>query len=198
MRIQTVILSPALWLSIAVAVLCISLQIAGLDLTLRFDRDSISEGQWWLLLTGNFVHLGQSHLIMNMVGLGLIVALVWPNYTVFQWLTVILVSSLTVGTGIYLLDPNIYWYVGFSGTLHGLILAGSLADLRRYPLSASALTALVLAKLCWEQFYGALPGSESTAGGPVMVNAHLYGAVGGLACAVLFFLWDRFHTTPER
>jgi len=184
-------LTPALWLAIAIAALCIVLQLAGLDLTLRFDRDSISDGQWWLLLTGNFVHLGQSHLFMNMAGLALIVALVWPNYTALQWSTVIVVSSLTVGIAIYLRDPNTYWYVGFSGTLHGLLLAGSLADFRRYPFSASALTVLVIGKLGWEQFYGPLPGSESIAGGPVMVNAHLYGAIGGFVCAAAFFVISR-------
>lgn len=198
MRIHTVILTPAHWLAIAIAILCVSLQIAGLDSTLRFDRDSISEGQWWLLLSGNFVHLGHSHLLMNMAGLALITALVWPNYSARQWLVITLVASLTVGIGIYVRDPGTYWYVGFSGTLHGLMLSGSLADLRRYPVSASLLTVLVVGKLAWEQLYGPLPGSESTAGGPVMVNAHLYGAIGGLLCAGLFLSWRhlraRYHT----
>ena len=44
---------------------------------------------------------------------------------------------------------------------------------------------IVAGKLAWEQFAGPLPGSESGSGGPVIVDAHLYGAVGGLLAAVL-------------
>ena len=35
-------------------------------------------------------------------------------------------------------------------------------------------------KLVWEQLVGPLPFSESTSGGPVLVDAHLYGTIGGL------------------
>jgi len=42
--------------------LCITLQYAGLDDVLRFERGAIDHGSLWLLLTGNFVHLGSSHL----------------------------------------------------------------------------------------------------------------------------------------
>ena len=55
--------------------------------------------------------------------------------------------------------------MGFSGTLHGLIIAGTLADLRYYPKSAGVLLVLVVGKLAWEQSPALLPGSESVAGG---------------------------------
>ena len=38
----------------------------------------------------------------------------------------------------------------------------------------------VVGKIVWEQVVGPMPFSESTSGGPVLVDAHLYGAVGGL------------------
>lgn len=179
---------PAILLAMAVAILCIVLQAAGLDNTLRFDRESIADGSLWLLLTGNFVHLGLSHLMMNMAGFTLVVALVWMRFTWWEWLLIILLSSLTVGIGLYLLDEHISWYVGFSGTLHGLIIAGCLADLRYFPKSAGLLLILVVAKLVWEQLSGALPGSESVAGGSVVVNAHLYGAIGGAVFGALLLL----------
>jgi len=159
---------PAYQLAATVALLCITLQYAGLDDLLRFERSDIDQGSWWLLLTGNFVHLGSSHLWMNMAGFALVVALK--------------------------LNPEITGYVGYSGTLHGLIMAGSLADLRPYPKSAAILMALVIGKLTWEQISGPLPGSESTAGGLVVVDSHLYGAIGGttIGLAVLvFFAWRR-------
>ena len=173
----------ALLLAAAIALLCVVLQGAGLVEALRFDRTRIAAGAWWRLLSGNFVHLGASHLAMNLAGLALVVALVWRRFGAADWALITLISSLLVGAGLYLLNPGIGWYVGFSGTLHGLLVAGSLADLRHYPRSAGVLLALLAGKLLWEQYAGALPGSEATAGGRVVVDAHLYGAVGGLLVA---------------
>jgi len=187
--ISSLVKSRALQLAVGIALICIVLQGAGLDPVLRFDRDRINAGHWWLLFSGNFVHLGISHLLMNLAGLALVVALVWQHYTSTQWALVTIFSSLTVGLGLWLLDPQVGWYVGFSGTLHGLILAGVLADLRVFPRSAGLLLALVVAKLSWEQVQGSLPGSESVAGGTVVVNSHLYGAIGGAVMGVALLLW---------
>lgn len=182
---------PATVLAIGIIVLCLLLQSAGFDQALRFDRDSIAAGQYWLLLTGNFVHLGTSHLLMNMAGFVLVIALVWTRFNCLEWVLITLFSSLVVGVGLYFLDKDVFWYVGFSGTLHGLIIAGSLADLRYYPKSAGLLLVLVIGKLGWEQVAGALPGSESVAGGSVVVNAHLYGAIGGAVLAVVLLMINR-------
>lgn len=191
--------SPAIWLAIGIAVLCIALQLTGLEPTLRFDRQAIEKGHWWLLLSGNFVHLGNNHLWMNMAGFALIVALVWTQFNVWEWLLITLFSSLCVGVGLFLFDHEVNWYVGFSGSLHGLIIAGSLADLKRYPRSAAALLIMVGAKLAWEQLAGPLPGSESVAGGSVVVNAHLYGAIAGLVIgAVLLAVRRHPVDTAER
>ena len=188
---------PAMLLAAGIIVLCLLLQGAGLDQTLRFDRDAIGAGQFWLLLTGNFVHLGSSHLLMNMAGFVLVVALVWTRFNCIEWVLITLFSSLVVGIGLYLLDEEVIWYVGFSGTLHGLIIAGTLADLRHYPKSAGVLLALVVGKLAWEQFAGALPGSESVAGGSVVVNAHLYGAIGGALLGVVLMLVNKKKIVAE-
>ena len=186
--LQHCLRSPAIWLAVGIAVLCIALQFSGLEPALRFDRQAIEKGHWWLLLSGNFVHLGNSHLGMNMAGLALIVALVWTQFNAWQWLLIIVFSSICVGLGLFLFDEQIIWYVGFSGTLHGLIIAGSLADLKRYPRSAAALLVMVGAKLVWEQLAGPLPGSESVAGGNVVVNAHLYGAIAGVVIGAVMLV----------
>lgn len=183
---------PAIALAVAIAALCVMLQTAGFDQTLRFDRDAIANGQFWLLLSGNFVHLGPSHLFMNMAGFALVVALVWSHFTTGEWVLITIFSSLVVGVCLYLFDSDVFWYVGFSGTLHGLVIAGTLADLRHYPKSAGLLLILIIGKLAWEQVSGALPGSESVAGGTVVVNAHLYGAIGGAVAGALLLLLKRY------
>jgi len=188
--------SPAIWLALLIAVLCISLQFAGLAETWRFDRQAIASGAWHLLLTGNFVHLGNGHLGMNMAGFALIVALVWQHFKAWEWASVILISSVFVGLGLYIRDPAIHWYVGYSGTLHGLIIAGCMADLKHYPKSAAILLIMIIGKLVWEQIAGPLPGSEEVAGGNVVVNSHLYGAIGGAVAALILLGIRRFTYTP--
>ncbi len=175
--------SPALWLAVFVALLCIGLHFSGMAETWRYDRALIESGQWHSLLTGNFVHLGANHMWMNMAGFALIVALVWQHFKAWEWTIVILFSSLIVTAGLYAFDKHVLYYVGFSGTLHGIIIAGCMADIRHFPKSASVLLALVVGKLAWEQFSGPLPGSEEMAGGNVEVNSHLYGAIGGAIIA---------------
>jgi len=192
------VIQPATLLAMAIGALCLLLQWLGLDQSLRFDRNAIAAGDSWLLLSGNFVHLGASHLLMNMAGLALVVALVWVRFNTLEWVLITVFSSLVVGFGLYLRDPDVIWYVGFSGTLHGLIIAGSMADLRYYPKSAAVLLLLVVGKLVWEQVAGALPGSESVAGGNVVVNAHLYGAIGGAVIAGLLLAIKKMRARVQR
>jgi len=178
----------------ALVLLCITLQYMGLSDTLDYQRSLIANGHWWLLLSGNFVHLGPNHLWMNLAGLLLVMMLVWQHFNTLEWLTLILACSVGVGLGLWFFNPEVESYVGFSGTLHGLIIAGTLADLRTFPKSAGLLLVLVAGKLAWEQFAGALPGSESVAGGRVLVDAHLYGAIGGALLAPLLLMqgyWRR-------
>lgn len=181
----------ALQLALAIAALCLTVQVSGLANAWRFDRSLIDTGAWWLLLSGNFAHLGAGHLTMNLAGLALVVALVWERFGALEWSVLVLGCSLVVGLGLWRLNPEIGWYVGFSGTLHGLIVAGALADLRVWPRSAAALLAGIAAKLTWEQFGGALPGSESLAGGHVVVDSHLYGAIAGAVLGGLLLLLRR-------
>jgi hypothetical protein len=46
-------------------------------------------------------------------------------------------------------------------------------------------------KLIWEQLAGPIPFSESTSGGTVLVDAHLYGSIGGLLTQLIRMLGRR-------
>lgn len=146
----------------------------------QFDRSAIHSGEVWRLLSGHFAHLGTSHLLLNLAGLALISLLFAPVMPPLAWAGCFLVSALFVSGGLYFFLPKLNWYVGLSGVLHGLFVTGAVASWRR-GLRLEGLLLLALAvKLVWEQITGPLPGSESAAGGPVVVDAHLYGAIGGL------------------
>lgn len=169
----------------AAVLLIVFLQIAGLENNLRYDRQAVLGGEIWRLFSGNLVHLGWPHVWLNVAGLALIWLLFGALLSPSVWLFHIAWTSLAVGLGLLCFDPNLSWYVGLSGVLHGLFVAGLLAEYKTQRSFAVLVFAIFSAKLVWEQVYGPLPGSERAAGGNVVVNAHLYGAIGGMLGYVL-------------
>ncbi len=167
-------------LAIAGASLCAATLGGAGRLWLRWDREAIAAGEWWRLATGHFVHLNPGHLALNLAGLALVWVLAGGRYRPLGWWLVVALSLAVMDAGFWYLDPNLAWYVGLSGLLHGLLLAGAVDRLREAPLESTVLTLLVAAKLAYEQYAGPLPGSEASTGGPVVVNAHLYGAIAGI------------------
>ena len=158
---------------------------AGRDL-LRFEREAIADLELWRVVTGHLVHLGLSHFLLNVAGLLLVWILAGREFPFRDWLVVGIASVAAIDIGLWLLSPALQWYVGLSGVLHGLLAAGVVAGLGARRPDAMVLGAVLLIKLAYEQFAGPLPGSEAAAGDRVVVDAHLYGAVGGaLTAAVL-------------
>ena len=161
----------------------------GLDTALAWERDALIDGEAWRFLTGHFVHLGWSHLLLNLAGLALITWIVGHTWDRLGWLIVSLFSVTVIGAGFLVLNPELEWYVGLSGLLHGLLAAGLIVGIARREAESIVLATLVAGKLAWEQFAGPLPGSEGASGGAVIVDAHLYGAIGGILAAVA--MWRR-------
>jgi rhomboid family GlyGly-CTERM serine protease len=152
----------------------------------RFDRAGIADVELWRLATGHFVHLGIAHYLLNVAGLILVWHLFGRDHGFRDWLVIAATSIAAIDVGLWFLTPNLQWYVGLSGVLHGLLAAGVVAGLRQRRVDAVVLGLLLIAKLAWEQLAGPLPGSEATAGDVVVVDAHLFGTIGGsMAAAVL-------------
>jgi rhomboid family GlyGly-CTERM serine protease len=147
---------------------------------LRYDRADIAAGELWRLATGHFVHLGSTHLLLNIAGLAVVWLLIGTGFTQVGWVLVTALSVALIDLGFWFLDPGLQWYVGMSGLLHALLVAGIISQIREAPGESTALGLLVAAKITWEQVAGPLPGSEISAGGPVVVDAHLYGALAGI------------------
>jgi rhomboid family GlyGly-CTERM serine protease len=148
---------------------------------LRYDRLAVLQGEAWRLVTGHLVHADGAHFAWNALGVLLVGFLFARDYPPAQWLVVLLASVVAIDLGFLLLEPQLEWYVGFSGVLHGWMAAGLVAWLRR---SRDPLTWLVaglfVAKLAWEHHAGALPFTAESMSLPVVHEAHTYGAIGGL------------------
>ena len=154
----------------------------------RYDRLAISSGELWRLISGHFVHLGWSHFALNTVGLVLISFLVAARFSAIQWLLITLLIIVGIDLGFWILEPQLGWYVGLSGVLHGLLAAGVASGMRDGQSDSWIIGGLLVIKIIYEQLVGPVPGSEGTSGGDVVVAAHLYGAIAGaLAGAGLSF-----------
>ncbi len=154
---------------------------------LRYDRAAIAGGEYWRLLSGHIVHLGFRHLLLNLAGLLLVWLLVGRLYSTRRWILVAAICVLMMDAGFWFADAGMRWYVGLSGMLHGLLLAGAIRGIRTLPGESLVICAVIVAKLVYEQVAGPLPGSEAAAGGAVVVNSHLYGAIGGALSALVFW-----------
>lgn len=159
---------------------------------LQFARADIEAGQWWRFITGNMVHLTWRHFAMNLFAVLAIFALYSKCLNIHGMILVFLLSCLSVTLGIWMFSPQIHWYVGLSGSLHGLLVTLIILDyaMHKHWLNIFLLLALI-AKLVWEGMMGPMPGSESAAGGSVVVQAHLYGFLGGIIITSCMFIFNK-------
>ena len=166
----------------AIALICLAAMIFGdaAREAFRYDRSAIGGGEVFRLISGHFVHLGASHTVLNMVGLIIVWALTGRAFSIGRWLIVTALIIAIIDAGFWLLLPRLEWYVGLSGLLHGMLVAGAVGDIRRDRLQSVLILIVVAGKLIYEVVAGPLPGSSDAAGGPVLTESHLYGAIGGL------------------
>ncbi len=155
-------------------------------LKLRFDRAAIGSGELLRLVSGHTVHLSFAHYLLNVAGLLVVWYLVGVAFSTRIWAVIITTSIAAMDIGFWFLMPALDWYVGLSGLLHGILAAGITGIWRTRRTEALILATLLLAKLIHEVLIGPLPGSEGTAGGDVVTQAHLLGAIGGLAAGLWF------------
>ena len=156
---------------------------------LKYDRIAIEGGEFWRLISGHFAHLSGLHLALNLAGLWLIWFLLGARLSQGAWVATVFVVIAGIDAGFWVLNPNLLWYVGLSGLLHGLIVAGAIAGLKTARTESVVILTGVFAKIVYEQVSGAVPGTEFLSGGPVVTDAHLYGALSGVIAGLL--LWHR-------
>ena len=170
----------SLLLFIALFAIAQLLQQTGIDL--RLLSTTLDDHAWYRLLTGHLVHTNWLHMIMNSSAL-LITLLLFPVYNQ-AWLlgSCVLWNALFISFGILLLFPQIGWYAGFSGVIHGLLMTGALLSLRE-PIS-KILVVLLVAKVGWEIWSGGESVSAELIDAPVIYEAHLLGLLAAALAAL--------------
>ncbi|HKV96883.1 MAG TPA: rhombosortase [Gammaproteobacteria bacterium] len=189
-----------LWPMLVIVVPCVLLALAGNAARsfLQFDRVAILDGQIWRIFTGNWVHLGWGHLGEDMAGYVLLWLLFEREMPGWRCPILVVLGSLGVGFGLLLGDPALRWYVGISGALNTLWIAGAMLLMARRDWLGWVLALFLVLKLVYEQLLGPLPWSAATTGGPVVVDAHLWGALSGAVLGAAVLLWSRWRNTRDR
>ena len=147
---------------------------------LSFNGSAIADGQWWRLITGHILHTNFVHFVVNIVGLGLLWLLhgdyAGPKSFAYHFL----ILSVGISLCILFLSPNIQWYVGLSGVLHGYFVWGAMLDIHKKRKSGYLLLVGITIKLIDEQFFADQSFMSGLIEANVAIDAHLYGAVIGL------------------
>jgi membrane associated rhomboid family serine protease len=155
---------------IALAVACAAILLLAqggeaLEQALRWSRSGLAAGEHWRWLTGHFVHLDLAHAALNAAGLALVWVLFARVYSPRRWLAIVALGIAGIDLGLWWLS-DIEWYVGLSGDRMAWVVG-----------------LLGLAKLVSENLSGPMPFLQ--AGIPVVLDAHLFGALVGMVCGLV-------------
>lgn len=153
---------------------------------LVYQRQLITQGEVWRLLTGHFLHTNGFHLLLNLAALLMLWALHGHFYSIKNYCALFLFCALATSVGIFYFNPSLIQYVGLSGVLHGIFVFGATMDIIAKDKTGILLFIGVWLKIAHEQVYGASTDVSDLIEASVAVDAHLWGAIGGLVFAVIY------------
>jgi len=165
------------------------------DVIFVYQYQLISQGELWRTFTGHFLHTNGIHLLLNLAALILLWALHGHFYTLKNYGLLFITSAFICSAGLFYFSPQIQQYVGLSGILHGIFVFGAIMDIRHKDKTGYLLFIGVWLKIAHEQFYGASEQVSTLIDANVAIDAHLWGAIGGLlfSCGFLVFLKTQKH-----
>jgi len=108
------------WTIIIVMLSMTVFMLPDLSSILIYKRSAIIDGEAWRILTAAFVHFSPTHLFYNMTGFllcGLILEIGKYPYV----LSLYGISIALMGLAVYMLMPEMEYYAGISGVVHGSI-----------------------------------------------------------------------------
>jgi rhomboid family GlyGly-CTERM serine protease len=153
--------------------------------TLIFDQEKIGNGEYWRLVTGNFVHINHLHIVMNLTGTLILLTLFKEQINKLELIIFFTVSATFIGFCLYFFSPDIHRYAGFSGILYGSFLyIASLSIYQKNYHYALPVIMLVCGKTLYEILRTPSASNETLLNIPVAIDAHLY----GLLCGFVYFL----------
>ncbi len=155
----------------------------GLGETLGYQRSGFHGGQWPALLTAaghSLVHINLQHVIVNLAALLCIYLLFSEAFGSLWWLLALFSSAVVSAYGLYFYSPQTDWCIGMSGALHGLFIYAVLRARASWLWLVAIVGKLVIEQQQWSMLEPLASTSQRFIGYDVVVDAHLWGAAGGL------------------
>ncbi|WP_415404893.1 rhombosortase [Tateyamaria sp. SN3-11] len=179
-------LLTAIGLAVGLALLMAFVEVFGdaARRTFALHRAEVLSGEIWRMIGAHLVNLSPKHTYLNIAGLGLICATLWPILTGRGLARAILMSGAVISVGLLIFQPADVSYVGFSGITHGVFAFGGLVMAQTGPRWFSAVVlGCLLTKIGYEAWVGPVPGANEAIKGTVSVLSHSLGALGGSLAA---------------
>jgi rhomboid family GlyGly-CTERM serine protease len=149
------------------------------------------QGHYYQIVSGHFLHTNFIHILFNLLGLTLLWALHGDDYEVRTYLAKFILLCIMLSLSIFFFAPDIRWYVGLSGVIHGVFAWGCIRDLEHKLLSGWLLLIGLSLKVGNEQLNGAGSLMPELIDANVAIDSHLFGAIIGLAIGLLSLLRRR-------
>ncbi|MDH5356635.1 MAG: rhombosortase [Gammaproteobacteria bacterium] len=176
---------PTDWVFVAVMVtLMMLLQLKGPEL-FRYQQNWMDNGEYWRILSAHWVHVNWKHFFLNVAGLLLCLSIARPGWSSTRWLLYQFYFALGISFLFTLLNPQLDWYVGYSGILYGIFLLAAIDLFRRDRLIALLLGVAIVTKIMLEQTSELNLTTSDMIGSPVIVDAHLYGVILAILIAIM-------------
>jgi rhomboid family GlyGly-CTERM serine protease len=161
--------------------------------SLYFTAQSFSDGQWWLLLSCQWVHLNFLHTVSNIAGVILLCVLILPKESAIR-LALCTVSCLLSISVLLAFLPDLYaFYAGFSGVLYGLFFWGGISHWKQDKAVAALMLAAIIGKVAWDLVGPSAYERVDWLGARIAVEAHMAGIVGASVFVALQTLFSLRH-----
>jgi membrane associated rhomboid family serine protease len=140
----------------------------------------ISNGDWWRVITGGFLHAGFLHLLLNMYVLWVAGSILEPGIGTPRFLGIYFVSLIAGSLGALIVEPNTVT-VGASGAIFGLMAAVIVVARGRGVEQVAQQFGLFVVLNLVLTF--SIPG--------ISIGGHVGGLVGGAVAAMLVIFVER-------
>lgn len=152
-------------------------------------RRTLAAREPWRLFTGHFVHLSFLHAALNVVALLLLDRLFADRLRPREFFAILGLAPILMSVVFWLVLPELEWYRGLSGVLHGVYFAGCVVWIsasagRARWLPVAALVGGTLKVLLEQPWDSSFPMHEVLRVA-VVPQAHLIGAVVGAATGLV-------------
>ena len=159
---------------------------------LRYQSNSVSEGQLWRILTANLCHSNWNHWLLN--ALGLLIMDYFLKPVVSEWLRLKILLFTMLGSVLLLhLFLSLDWYVGLSGALHGYLFAGAIISWQSSKKINALILIIISSKVTIENYWEVNQNTEKLIAANVVEESHLFGVVAGIIFCAGYLLIKKSH-----